>query len=578
MAAGDIWGAAATLLVAHDLDEDDPTPLVNLAAIANSQGLPGVALALVDVASELEMEDDDSPMGIRERASMLNNRGHALLLLGRYDDAEKPLRQALALSPEMSEAARNLVHALIRQGKREEARAVAPRAVWRLRGNPQAAVQVKPESEKTVPAPGTPSVPTGSPKEIREWADKPYLVEQGGRVSLPLHIALDLSRQGQIAWPEPMYPKPDATYANYFPAASARYVAAGQAASALMQKSLAITSSMSGKRMTIGDIIQQNIEVRISPLWSMEPVDTEMHELDAGKENRILGTNQPTRFRELEVARGEYQMEREADRLYERYQKDSRCPEKSTYEACCAIRRAAIDRNIVDMTPFVREYEDRMRVFFRDAYGLSTAIASNLPRGRWHDMARVDIEHDVQQFTKHTQQEIAFAFAHAAPSGGGCYGPTTNPLGVAPDIKVDAPACSEASQWGSGKWSFSDAFSMEFTCGKVKFVAEYSIPGIRKVNWGPLNDAGFDLGMHAEAEFTMDGTVTLFAGPKGGIGGKIGDVGGDFGVKDGIYAVIGKDGIQDAGFRVVIGGGIGGGPGGGTHDVDQMDFSIVSAI
>ena len=93
-----------------------------------------------------------------------------------------------------------------------------------------------------------------------------------------------------------------------------------------------------------------------------------------------------------------------------------------------------------------------------------------------------------------------------------------------------------------------------------------------------MNDVGFDLGMHAEAEFTMDGTVTLFAGPKGGIEGKIGEIGGDFGVKDGIYAVIGKDGIQDAGFRVVIGGGIGGGPAGGTHDVDQMDFSIVSAI
>jgi hypothetical protein len=49
-------------------------------------------------------------------------------------------------------------------------------------------------------------------------------------------------------------------------------------------------------------------------------------------------------------------------------------------------------------------------------------------------------------------------------------------------------------------------------------------------------------------------------------------------VKDGIYAVIGKDGIQDAGFRVVIGGGVSGGPGGATHDVDQMDFSFVSAI
>ncbi len=462
----------------------------------------------------------------------------------------------------MSEAARNLVHALIKQGKREEARAVAPRAVWRLRGNPKQAVQVRPEKAKA-PAPAQPPAPAGTPKDIKDWNDAPYLVESGGRMSLPLWIALDLSKQGQIAWPEPIYPKPDATYGNYFPIASARYVAAGDAASALMQKSLAITATMSGKRMTISDIIQQNIEVRVSPLWMMEPVDTEMHELDMYKENLILGTNQPTRFRALEVARAEYQMEKAADGFYDRYWKDSKCPEKSTYEQCCAIHRAAINRNIVDMTPIVREYEDRMRVFFRDSYGLATAIASNLPKGKWHDMARVDIEHDVQIFTKHTQQEIAFAFTHAAPSGSGCYGPTNNPLGEALEFKIDAPACSAASQWASGKWSFSDAFSMEFTCGKVKFVAEYSIPGIRKLSLPGDTEIGLDLGMHAEAEFSMDGTVTLFAGPKGGIEGKVGEIGADFGVKDGIYAVIGKDGIQDAGFRVVIGGGIDGGAGWG---------------
>jgi len=49
-------------------------------------------------------------------------------------------------------------------------------------------------------------------------------------------------------------------------------------------------------------------------------------------------------------------------------------------------------------------------------------------------------------------------------------------------------------------------------------------------------------------------------------------------VKDGLYAVIGRDGIQDAGFRVVVGGGVGGESAGGTHDVDSMDFSFASAI
>ena len=86
------------------------------------------------------------------------------------------------------------------------------------------------------------------------------------------------------------------------------------------------------------------------------------------------------------------------------------------------------------------------------------------------------------------------------------------------------------------------------------------------------------LGMHAEVELSMDGTVTIFAGPKGGVSGKIGGAGGDFGVKDGIYAVIGREGVKDVGFRVVVGGGVSAGQGGGTHDVDVMDFSLVSAI
>jgi hypothetical protein len=84
--------------------------------------------------------------------------------------------------------------------------------------------------------------------------------------------------------------------------------------------------------------------------------------------------------------------------------------------------------------------------------------------------------------------------------------------------------------------------------------------------------------MHAEIEFSIEGTVTIFAGPKAGVSGKIGGFGGDFGVKDGIYAVIGADGVRDVGMRVVVGGGVAGGSYGGTHDVDTMDFSFASAI
>jgi hypothetical protein len=336
--------------------------------------------------------------------------------------------------------------------------------------------------------------------------------------------------------------------------------------------------AMASKPFTLADLLHQAIEVKVSPQWSLEPIDTEMHRLQGGKESLILGAPQQTRFQALDVAQAEYRMEEAADRLYERYRRDSACPAGSTTEQCCAIERREIDRNIAEMTPIARDYEDEMRVFFRDAYGLSTAIASNLPSGPWHDGARSTIEQQVQLLLWRTQQEIAFAFSHAAPSGGGCYGEVFAAEGEAPEVKVEAPACSAASQWASGKYVLSEAFSMELTCGKLKFVAEVNVIGTKKLKWGPLNDIGADLGMHAEIEFSMEGTVTIFAGPKAGVSGKIGDFGGDFGVKDGIYAVIGKDGVQDVGMRVVIGGGAGGGTVGGTHDVDSMDFSFASAI
>jgi tetratricopeptide (TPR) repeat protein len=576
MTAGDPWGAAANLLVAHEQDEDDATPLVNLAAIANGQNLPAVALALLDAAAELEIGDEDSPVGIRERAALLNNCGHALVLLRDYDAAEAPLREALALAPEMSEAARNLTHVLLKQGKTEEAQALVPRAVWRLRGDPAKPVPVQDRDNPQSPPDQPP--PTGTPEQIKQWVKSPFLERNHGSTALPLWIALDLSKRGQIAWPEVLYPKADASYAGYFPQASANYVAAREAAQALQQAQAGPMRELVVRRMTLGEMIQQIIQVKATTQWALEPIDTEMHPLKAWKENLILDSPFETRFQALDVAQAEYQMETAADTLYERFRKQSVCPAGSTSEECCAIHQREMYRNIADMTPIAREYEDQMRVFFRDAYGLSTAIASNLSPGGWHDVARLGIEEQVLRHHVRVQQEIAFAFSHAAPSGGACLVPAGEAAGNVPELKVDVPACSAASQWGSGKWAFSENFSVEATCGKIKFVAEVNVIGTKKLKFGKGGELGADIGMHAEIEFSIEGTVTIFAGPKATAAGKIGEYGGDFGVKDGIYAVIDRNGVKDVGMRVVVGGGVAAGPLGGTHDVDTMDFSFVSAL
>lgn len=576
MATGDTWGAVANLLVAQEQDEDDATALVNLAAVANSQGLPAVALALLEEAEARGIAEATAPLGMREQAALLNNRGHALVLLGRHEDAEAPLREALAMNPEMSEAARNLVHVLLQQDRQDEARALMPRAVWRLRGNPAKPVPV--HSTETAEAPAEPPPPAGSPEELRQWAERPWLEDVHGNARLPLWVALDLSKQGQVAWPEILYPAADASYGGYYVQASARFLASREKAAALRAGMAGPMQALVVKRMTLGDTIQQVIYAKASPLWMIEPIDTDMHVLDAGKEQLILASDVPTRFAALDVARSEYEMEKAADRLYERYLRDAQCPAGSSTDECCGIHRREVERNLAEFTPFVRDYEEQMRVFFREAYGLSTAIAGNLPPGGWHDMARIDIEQAVHNLHGHVQREVAFGYSHAAPTGSACYGRVGDADGSAAEVVVDAPACSAASQWGSGKWAFSDAFSMEVTCGKIKFVAEVNIIGTRKVKLGPLKELGADLGMHAEVEISMEGTVTIFAGPKGGVSGKVGGVGGDFGVKDGIYAVIGREGVKDVGFRVVVGGGVGAGQAGGTHDVDSMDFSLVSAL
>ncbi|HEX5693900.1 MAG TPA: hypothetical protein VFY00_04680, partial [Arenimonas sp.] len=443
-------------------------------------------------------------------------------------------------------------------------------------GNPAKPVPAR--SNDPAQPPAEPPPPAGSEELAADWSREPWLEQQYDRFELPLWIALDLSRQGQIAWPEILYPTADASYANYYPRASARFLAARAKADALRDQIGAAVSARAGRRMTLGEEIQQSIHIRAATLWGNEPIDTDMHPLDATKEVIILSGGSPTRFTALDVARAEYAMHRASDRLNERYLRDAKCPPGADTDQCCAIKHREINRNIADFTPFARDYEDQMRVFFREAYGLSTAIATNLPDGHWHDMTRLEIEQHVHNLHGHVQREVAFGFAHAASSSSGCYGPVDEAEGAAAEVVVDAPACSANAQWGSGKWAFSDNFSVEATCGKIKFVAEVNVIGTRKFKLGPASDLGADLGMHAEVELSMDGTVTVFAGPKGGVSGKIGGAGGDFGVKDGIYAVIGREGVQDVGFRVVVGGGVSAGQGGGTHDVDVMDFSLVSAI
>jgi tetratricopeptide (TPR) repeat protein len=114
--------ALAALLAAHEAAPQEPAPLVNAAAILNAFGYHAEALALANGAGAL----DAGPEPVSDpatRAAAANNRGHALLALGRFTEAEEALRQARALQPALAEASTNLAGALLCQGRTDEAAA-----------------------------------------------------------------------------------------------------------------------------------------------------------------------------------------------------------------------------------------------------------------------------------------------------------------------------------------------------------------------------------------------------------------------------------------------------------------------
>lgn len=94
--------ALAALLAAHTLEPGRGTHLVNAAALATSVGLPNQALALLDAAVGRDFLRP--ALGIPRQATAAVIRGQALVMTGRYDDAQEQFMQAKQLAPILSEA------------------------------------------------------------------------------------------------------------------------------------------------------------------------------------------------------------------------------------------------------------------------------------------------------------------------------------------------------------------------------------------------------------------------------------------------------------------------------------------
>jgi tetratricopeptide (TPR) repeat protein len=113
------------LLRAAKLEPKNPAHLVNLSAIALYYGLNPEALVLVTAAEKMG--------GILEPGVLLANKGHTLLRATKYAEAEKVLKAAIAVNPNLSEPRLNLAFAIAMQSESrcKEALEWVSRGWWR---------------------------------------------------------------------------------------------------------------------------------------------------------------------------------------------------------------------------------------------------------------------------------------------------------------------------------------------------------------------------------------------------------------------------------------------------------------
>jgi len=97
---------------AHEDAPGEPQWLSNLSAVANYYGLHREALAFAQKAETLPKKLPPLQQGI-----LLNNKGYALNALGRPQEAQAALEEAIRLAPDLPEAYTNLAYSLGAQDK-----------------------------------------------------------------------------------------------------------------------------------------------------------------------------------------------------------------------------------------------------------------------------------------------------------------------------------------------------------------------------------------------------------------------------------------------------------------------------
>src|SRR4051812_5486599 len=503
LVAGQPGGALEALLQAHRLEPRDPSHLVNAADVMATVGMPKESLALLDAADKLDPRLS-TPYGINTQAVALNARGVALIALGRFADAERYLRAAVALDPYFSEAKSNLGIALLCK-KDDKGILFARAGQYRFLG------------DAVIDNPGDPFKPPANQIDV-----------------------LDLSAGQQPTIPQYKLPKTvedaSALRDTYF---------------AQQQEFLARSAQ---RHQRVSDLISQ--EKPLNALSQQRYLDLSSAIVGVPQRPDIAAVWRRLTDRQTEI--GQYM-----DSVFQgfvpgispfpgwQHEASDACKDAPDYDACW--HREYLSRCYSTMTSAHQHWLGLMNAQLVDYatlvnayYPLQTGIAAHISDPERHELESLQID-DLpdSQFNVWIPSYEGFWATNVRNSQ--CHedaGASEQPGSAEPQTP-HSPACPDFLKGVKFGWKIGkDAalgvpfdISLEVSCEKVSLEVSGKVAG--GDNW---------IGAFGEVSYTPgNGRFTLFGGPKAGAKIPGTTLGGSF--KDGLYLTVDGQGIADAGFR-----------------------------
>ncbi|SMB78300.1 tetratricopeptide repeat protein [Deinococcus hopiensis] len=540
LAAESPRAALALLLAGHRAKPRDAMTLVNLAGVLTLAGLPREAIAVLDRAGELGGKLP-APGGVPGQAIALTNRGHAFLGLGRWSEAQTPLKQALSLAPDLSEARVNLSKALLCSGDVTGATRELRTSLRRT---------VTPEGSDLILTEDTPGT-HGDALKPREQAS----------TRRPARTMFDLSRGVTFDLPQLKLPRN-------------------------RQEAVVLNKKYEALEREGHDLLNALHARAVAPNLSqmLDPGELRWYKLVNGAINTSVF--EPEVWPAYQAAyQAHYAVEKARPALTDARNKTiERGIAALSAPITCEMRKKVYDdaeQTYMDaFRPYVKGQEQAMARFVSARVKLETALAANIPDPRVRAARRAGIEASAKASFYGPVVYAAILLSDVTDLDTVCAGALPNvPLDLAELPNLGADPCGGVFSSMKLKSKVPSAalkgqglgLSWSLSCKKIDI--ELSTSSLMGTDW---------LGGFASASLDWNGNATLFTGVKAELKILKGvPATGGIGTKEGVYIKFGQDGIQDAGMRVELKGSLGGGPDASTglwEGKIEQEFGVAAAV